>query len=50
MGFFYSDHDGDSVDCCSRTDFIVLLSLIILKNRGICETSSFGSEYIAMKS
>ena len=52
--FVNSDHAGASVTRRSRTDFIVFLnsdpSLVYSKNQGSCETSSFGSEFIAIKS
>ena len=52
--FADSDHAGDSVTRRSRTGFIVFLNsapiFVYSKKQGSCETSSFGSEFIAMKS
>ena len=51
--FVDSDHAGDSVTRRSRTGFIVFLNsapiFVYSKKQGSCETSSFGSEFIAMK-
>ena len=52
--FVDSDHAGDSVTRRSRTGFMVFLNsapiFVYSKKQGSCETSSFGSEFIAMKS
>ena len=52
--FVDSDHAGDSITRRSRTGFIVFLNnapiFVHSKKQGSCETSSFGSEFIAMKS
>jgi hypothetical protein len=48
-----SDHAGDMVTQRSRTGFIVFLNNLPIywssKKQGSCETSTFGSEFIAMK-
>ena len=48
-----SDHAGDSITRRSRTSFIVYLNNAPIywtsKKQGSIETSSFGSEFIAMK-
>ena len=48
-----SDHAGDTITCRSRTGFIVYLNSSPIfwfsKKQGGIETSSFGSEFIAMK-
>ena len=48
-----SDHAGDYVTRWSRTGFIIFLNnspiYWFTKKQGGCETSSFGSEFIAMK-
>ena len=52
--FVDSDHTGDLVTRRSRTGFIVFLNIapifVYSKKQGICETSSFRSEFIKMKS
>ena len=52
--FVDSDHARDSITRRSRTGFIVFLNnapiFVHSKKQGSCETSSFGSEFIAMKS
>ena len=52
--FVDSDHAGDMVTRRSRTGFIIFLNNAPIcwnsKKQGSCETSSFGSEFIAMKS
>ena len=52
--FVASDNAADSVTCRSRTGFIVFLNngpiFVSSKKEGSCETSSFGSEFNAMKS
>ena len=49
-----SDHAGDLVSRLSRTSFIVFLEstpiFVYSKKQGSFETSSFGSEFVAMKS
>ena len=49
-----SDHAGDSITRRSRTGFFVFLNRAPIywtsKKQGSCETSSFGSEFIALKS
>ena len=51
--FVDSDHAGDSVTRRSRTGFVVFLNRAPIywysKKQGSCETSTFGSEFIAMK-
>ena len=51
--FVESDHASDSVTHYSRTGFNALLKsapvFLCLKKEGICEASSFGSEFIPMK-
>ena len=51
--FVDSDHARDSVTHRSRTSFIVFLNsapiFVHLKKQGICETTSFGFEFAAMK-
>jgi hypothetical protein len=51
--FVDSDHAGDSVTRRSRTGFIIYLNSAPIywtsKKQGSIETSSFGSEFIAMK-
>ena len=48
-----SDHAGDLITRCSRTGFIVFLNNSPIywssKKQGSCETSTFGSEFVAMK-
>ena len=48
-----SNHAGDSVTCPSRTGLIVFLNNAPIfwtsKKQGIVETSSFGAEFIALK-
>jgi len=48
-----SDHAGDLVTRRSRTGFIVFLNNAPIywssKKQGSCETSTFGSEFVAMK-
>jgi hypothetical protein len=48
-----SDHVGDLITHCSRTGFIVFLNNAPIywssKKQGSCETSTFGSEFVAMK-
>ena len=52
--FVDSDHAGDLVSRLSRTSFIVFLEstpiFVYSKKQGSFETSSFGSEFVAMKS
>ena len=52
--FVDSNHAGDMITQRSRTGFLVFLNNAPIywfsKKRGSCETSSFGSEFIAMKS
>ena len=52
--FVDSDHARDSVTRHSRTGFIVFLNsapvFVYHKKQGICETSIFVSEFVAMKS
>ena len=52
--FVDSGHSRDSITCRSRTDFILFLNndpiFVCSKKQWISETSSFGSEFIAMKS
>ena len=52
--FVDSDHAGDIVTRRSRTCFMIFLNSSLIywysKKQGSCETSSFGSEFIAMKS
>ena len=51
--FVESEHAGDSVTRLLRTVFTVFLNSDPVfdhsKNQGSCETSSFGSQFIAMK-
>ena len=51
--FVDADHAGDLVTCQSRTGFIVFLNKApiywSLKKQNSCETSTFGSELVAMK-
>ena len=51
--FVDSDHAGDTVTRRSRTGFMVFLNCSPIhwfsKKQGSCETSSFGSEFCAMK-
>ena len=53
-GFVDSDHAGDSVTRRSRTGFLIMLNKSPIfwfsKKQTSVETSSFGSEFIAMKS
>ena len=53
-GFVNSDHAGDFITRRSHTGFIIFLNNSPIywfsKKKGSCETSSFGSEFIAMKS
>jgi hypothetical protein len=48
-----SDHAGDLITRCSRTGCIVFLNNLPIywssKKQGSCETSTFGSEFVAMK-
>ena len=50
-----ADHAGDQVTCCSRTGFIGFLNINNTpiywssKKQNSCETSTFGSEFVAMK-
>ncbi len=48
-----SDHAGDLITRCSCTGFIVFLNNSPIywssKKQGSCETSTFGSEFVAMK-
>ena len=48
-----ADHAGDLLTGCSRTGFIVLLNGAPIywssKKQTSCETSTFGSEFVAMK-
>ena len=52
--FMDSDHAGDMITRQSRTGFLIFLNNAPIywfsKKQGSCETSSFGSEFIAMKS
>ena len=52
--FVDSDHAGDMITQLSRTGFLAFLNNAPIywfsKKQGSCETSSFGSEFIAMKS
>ena len=52
--FVDSDHAGDLATRRSRTCFMIFLNSALIywysKKQGSCETSSFGSEFIAMKS
>ena len=52
--FVDSDHAGDMVTRQSRTGFLIFLNNVPIywfsKKQGSCDTSSFGSEFIAMKS
>ena len=52
--FVDSDHAGDMINRRSRTGFLIFLNNAPIywfsKKQEICETSSFGSEFIAMKS
>jgi len=52
--FVDSDHAGDYITRRSRTGFIIFLNSAPIywysKKQGSCETSTFGSEFIAMKS
>ena len=47
------DHAGDLITRCSCTGFIVFLNNVPIywssKKQGSCETSTFGSEFVAMK-
>jgi hypothetical protein len=51
--FVDADHAGDQATCHSRTGFIVFLSKAPIywsfKKQNSCETSTFGSEFVAMK-
>ena len=51
--FVDSDHSGDQVTCRSRTGFIVFLNSSPIywssKKQGSRETSTYGSEMVAMK-
>lgn len=48
-----ADHAGDLITCRSRTGFIVFLNNSPIywssKKQNSCETSTFGSEFVAMK-
>ncbi len=48
-----SDHAGDLITHCSCTGFMVFLNTLPIywssKKQGFCETSTFGSEFVAMK-
>ena len=52
--FVDADHAGDSITRCSRTGFIIMLNSAPIfwfsKKQTSCETSSFESEVVAMKS
>ena len=52
--FVNSDHAGDIITRQSWTGFLIFLNNAPIywfsKKQGSCETSSFGSEFIAMKS
>ena len=52
--FVDSDHSGDMITRRSQTGLLIFLNNAPIywfsKKQGICETSSFGSEFIAMKS
>ena len=52
--FVDSNHAGDMITRRSRTGFLIFLNNAPIywfsKKQGSCETSSFGSEFIAMKS
>ena len=51
--FVDADHAGDLITCRSRTGFIVFLNGAPIywssKKQNSCETSTFGSEFVAMK-
>jgi hypothetical protein len=51
--FVDADHAGDLITCCSRTGFIAFLNGAPIywssKRQNSCETSTFGSEFVAMK-
>ncbi len=51
--FVDADHAGGQVTCRSRTGFIVFLNNAPIywssKKQTSCETSTFGSEFVAMK-
>ena len=51
--FVDADHAGDQVTCCLVAGFIVFLNTApiywSLKKKNSCETSTFGSEFVAMK-
>ena len=51
--FVDSDHAGDLVTCRSRTGFVVFLNSATIywssKKQTSCKTSTFGSEFVAMK-
>jgi hypothetical protein len=51
--FVDSDHAGDLVTRQSRTGFVVFLNCAPIywssKKQTSCETSTFGSEFVAMK-
>jgi hypothetical protein len=51
--FVDADHAGDLLTRCSRTGFIVFLNGAPIywtsKKQPSCETSTFGSEFVAMK-
>ncbi len=51
--FVDADHAGDLITCSSRTGFIVFLNGAPIywssKKQNSCETSTFGSEFVAMK-
>ena len=51
--FVDADHAGDLITCCSRTGFIVFLNGAPIywsyKKQSSCETSTFGSEFVAIK-
>ena len=51
--FVDADHAGDRITRCSRRGFIVFLNGALIywssKKQNSCETSTFGSEFVAMK-
>jgi hypothetical protein len=51
--FVDADHAGDMITCHSRKGFIVFLNGASIywssKKQNSCETSTFGSEFVAMK-
>ena len=51
--FVGDDHDGDKLTCCSHSVFIIFLQMAPIyycsKGQNTVETSTFGSEFTAMK-